>query len=137
MKKNLKKAAFFAAIMSVCVIVASCQSGETLEVKAKGGETIQVTNGYETSLLITNSNVTNNGTESVGTIKGIGSITTDTGSENPLNYTLDTNIEAKVALSKNIITVSAENAGIVNMTEKSTASESDLSTEETLKKFYT
>lgn len=137
MKRNLKKVALAAAIVSTCVITTSCQSGETLDVKAKGGQPIIVTNGYETSLVITNSNVTNNGTESVGTITGIGSITTDIESENPLKYTLDTTGEAKVTLNKSIVTVSAENAGIVNMTEKSSAIESDLSTEENVKKSYT
>ena len=137
MKKIIKNVAYVATLVSVFSLVfTSCQDGESIKVKAKGGQTIVVNNGYETSL-VTNQNVVNNGTESVGTVTGIGSITTDLDSETPTNYSLNANAEAKVTLNQNIVTVSAENAGIVNLSEKSQATETDLSSEEEKKMSYT
>ncbi|MBO5038058.1 MAG: hypothetical protein J6C85_01175 [Alphaproteobacteria bacterium] len=136
MKKMMKKVAFVAAIVSVSVVFASCQSGETIDVKSRGGQTINTQNGYQTSLVLSQ-NVVNNGTESVGTVIGNGSITTDIESENPVNYNLNANAEAKVTLKQNIVTVSAENAGIVNLSEKSQATENDMSSTEEKKMSYT
>lgn len=139
MKKNLKKVAAMATvivsvILSVCGL-SSCAADETIRAKAQGGSTITIDRNYETTLVLSSS-VNNNGIESVGTITGIGTITTDVDGETPLEYTLDANADAKVTLEKNIVTVPAENAGTVAMLESSAAAESDLTTNEMVKKSY-
>lgn len=137
MKKTMNKVAAMATILSVfsMVLTACGPSGETLSVKSSPNKPIVVDNSYETSL-VTNSQVNNNGIKSIGTITGVGSITTDLESENPIEYTLDANAEANVTLRQNVVTVSAENAGVVSLTEEGQATASDLTTNEEAKKSY-
>lgn len=129
--KKINFSSFAATVVSlgICVFNTSCESGETLKVKAKGGETVIVTKNYETNL-VTNVSVNNNGVSSTGNITEIGTITSNVDDEEPLEYTFNPSASAVVTLAYEEVTVSAENAGFVEITSESTPTTQENSTED-------